>query len=295
MKLLITGMNGYIGRHVETWLKKYEPGYQVTFLSVRSEEWKQESFKAYDVILHLAGIAHNPNYQKKRNQDSETYYRVNRDLTIALAKKAKADGIKQFIFMSSIIVYGNSSLVGEEKIITKEIKPCPANYYGESKLQAEEGILKLADSNFLVSIIRSPAVYGEQAKGNMTKLITASKYFLFFPSISNKRSMIYIDTLCSFIQCLLKYPQSGIYFPQNPEVISTYQLVKTVREEEKKRTFGIPGMGPLFKVISKHSNFAKKIFGSLSYDTSLSQPAGFQYWNLSLKDTIKKINGKQEE
>src|SRR5690625_4417055 len=131
-KILITGKNSYVGTSFREWVSKYPSEYKVDTISLRNDDWREKSFSGYDTILHTVGIAHvdsNPDPKME-----ELYYKVNRDLTIEAAQKAKADGVRQFIFMSSIIVYGISGKINEPRIIDENTIPNPANFYGNSKL-----------------------------------------------------------------------------------------------------------------------------------------------------------------
>ena len=158
-KVLITGANSYIGCHVENWLKSRDGEYEVHTADLKNKDWQKQSFAGYDTVFHVAGIAHVSADPKLKDM----YFAVNRDLTIAAAKKAKEDGAKQFIFMSSIIVYGNSARVGKERWITASTRETPADFYGQSKLEAEQGICPLADENFQVAVLRPPMISGHLA------------------------------------------------------------------------------------------------------------------------------------
>ncbi|MEG2209693.1 MAG: NAD-dependent epimerase/dehydratase family protein, partial [Eubacterium sp.] len=164
-RILITGKDSYIGTAFENWVKQWPEEYDITIIDTMAD-WKKSSFKTYDTVFHVAGIAH---VDAKADME-DLYYQVNRDLTIAVATKAKNEGVKQFIFMSSIIVYGDSGKLGETRIITKDTIPTPSNFYGNSKLQAENGILPLQDIAFNVVILRPPMIYGKGSKGNYPKL-----------------------------------------------------------------------------------------------------------------------------
>ena len=159
-RILITGTNSYIGNQLADWLNKEPESYEVTKVSVRDNKWKSIDFSLYDVIVHVAGIAH----QDTKADQEGLYYKINTDLTIELATKAKAEGVKQFIFMSSMIVYGASSKIGEAKIITRETLPKPINFYGNSKLLAEKGIFPLQSEKFNVVALRPPMIYGKGSK-----------------------------------------------------------------------------------------------------------------------------------
>ncbi len=230
-KILITGANSYIGTSFEKYVSQWPDKYIVDTVDMIDGTWKQKDFSKYDVVFHVAGIAHvSPNPKLK-----ELYYKVNRDIAIETAKKAKLEGIKQFIFMSSIIVYGDSGKIGEKKIITKETVPNPTNFYGKSKLQAEEGIRALADDNFKVVILRPPMIYGKGSKGNYSKLAKAALILPIFPDIGNERSMLHIDNLCEFIRLMIKNEESGIFFPQNAEYVQTSEMVRLIAEVHGKK------------------------------------------------------------
>lgn len=168
-----------------------------------------EGFLAgYDVVFHVAGIAHVSSDPKME----DLYYKVNRDLTIETAKKAKAEGVKQFIFMSSIIVYGDSS--SSKRVIDANTVPAPSNFYGNSKLQAEQGIKDLEADNFKIVVLRPPMIYGKGSKGNYPRLANISTKLPVFPDIDNERSMLHIDNLCEFIKVMIDYEEAGLFFPR---------------------------------------------------------------------------------
>lgn len=263
-RILITGKSSYIGNKFMEWIKQSNEGIQIDTISVRDNRWEDTDFSRYDTVLHLAGIAH----VSKDPKMEELYYSVNRDLTIGLAKKAKNDGVKQFIFMSSIIVYGDG--VGVDGLITEQTIPKPRDFYGNSKLQAEEGIRPLSDNSFNVAIIRPPMIYGKDSKGNYPRLARLAKKTPIFPNYDNKRSMIHIDNLCEFIRLMLKYEEQGLFFPQNKEYVNTSNLVKTISTTHDKRVLLTSLFNPVIKQFSKKSEIFYKIFGSLYYSNELS-------------------------
>ncbi|MDH6373267.1 nucleoside-diphosphate-sugar epimerase [Paenibacillus sp. PastF-3] len=120
-------------------------------ISVRGTAWKDHDFSKYDVVLHVAGIAH----VEEKHIDSEHYETVNCKLAADIASKAKVEGIQHFVFISSMSVYGLAN-----GIITEETKPNPKSLYGKSKLHADRLIFQLIDKNFKVAILRPPMIYG---------------------------------------------------------------------------------------------------------------------------------------
>lgn len=281
-KILITGKNSYIGNNVQQWLEKEEKKYEVEQLDMQIDEWKNNDFSKYDCILHVAGIAH-VSSEKKMEQ---LYYKVNRDLAIETAEKAKKDGVKQFVFMSSMIIYGKDDNIGKIKMIDRDTKPNASDFYGKSKLDADIAIQKLSNEKFKTVIIRTPMVYGPNCKGNFQKLKKLVKICPIFPSIENRRSMIYIDNLCEFIKQAIDNEKSGVFFPQNAEYISTKEIIKNLAEQQKKKIHFTRIFNPLIKLLSKKMYFLNKVFGSKIYDKKLSE--GFDYIVIDNDESIRR-------
>ncbi len=263
-KILITGANSYIGTSLKTWLGKYHDKYNVNTVSMRGDTWKEKDFTSYDVIFHVAGITHVSSDPKLE----DLYYKVNRDLTIETAKKAKSEGVKQFIFMSSIIVYGESSR--EKRVIDKNTVPMPSNLYGNSKLQAEEGLKHLESDDFKVVIIRTPMIYGKGSKGNYPKLAKVAQKLPIFPDIENERSMLHIENLCEFIKLMIDYEESGLFFPQNSEYVKTSQMVKLIAEAHGKNIRMVKVFNGILHLITGKVGIVNKVFGNLVYEQSIS-------------------------
>lgn len=262
--VLVTGKNSYIGNSLKAWLEKDRDEYTVFTISMKDDNWHNDDFSKYDVVVHVAGIAHVSTNLKLES----TYYKVNRDLTIEVANKAKESGVKQFIFMSSIIVYGDASM--EKKIIKRDTIPMPTNFYGQSKLEAEKGIRKLEDNDFKVLIIRTPMVYGKGSKGNYIRLSKLARKIKIFPDMNNERSMIHIDNLCNFIKAVIDNECRGIFFPQNKEYVNTYQLVKKIGEFHDRNIYSIKFFNKIMRLFSPKIKIINKVFGNLVYDKSIS-------------------------
>lgn len=261
-RILITAKNSYIGRAFVEWTGD---GYSIDTISCRTDAWKKLDFSKYDVIFHVAGIAH-----VSTDPDMEVeYYKVNRDLTVDLATKAKADGVKQFIFTSSIIVYGDSS--SDKRVIGIDTIPTPSNFYGDSKLKAEVGIRPLESDTFKVVIIRPPMIYGKGSKGNYPKLAKAAQKLPLFPDIDNKRSMLHIDNLCEFIRLMIENEENGLFFPQNSEYVNTSSLVTTIAEVHGKSIKLTRIFNPFIKLFGLKVGILNKVFGNLIYEQSISE------------------------
>lgn len=268
-QILITGANSYIGTSFEKWLKKYSDKYCVNTIDLRDSSWTEKSFKNYDVVFHVAGIAHVD--IKKTSEDTKLlYFKVNRDLAIKVAKKAKNDGVTQFVFMSSIIVYGDSSHMNKKRIINQETLPQPSNFYGSSKFQAEEGIRALDGEGFNVVILRPPMIYGKNSKGNYPKLSKIAQKVPLFPDIDNERSMLHIDNLCEFIRVIIDRMDKGLFFPQNSEYVKTSDMVKCIARVHGKKMKLTRIFNGLLNLLAFRVDIINKVFGNLVYEKSMS-------------------------
>lgn len=255
-RILVTGANSYIGTYIEKYLSRLPEAYQVETLDMLDGAWKEKSFQGYDVVFHVAGIVH----QKETKENAQLYYQVNRNLAIEVAKKSKQQGVKQFIFLSTMSVYGIN--VG---VITRDTKLNPKSNYAKSKLEAEEALKELEGASMKLCILRPPMVYGEGCKGNFPILVRFVEKMPVFPKVKNQRSMIYIEHLAAFIQLLIDKECQGTYFPQNKEYVQTIQIARAVaRKRDKKVYFSvILGMG-IF-MLRPVLSIVQKSFGSLIY------------------------------
>lgn len=269
-KILITGANSYIGTSFEKYMAQWPEKYQVDTVDMIDGTWREKDFSGYDTVFHVAGIAHSDTGHVSEERKA-FYYKINRDLTYETAEKAKADGVKQFIFMSSAIVYGDSAPIGKKKIITKDTPVSPANFYGDSKVQAENRITPLSDESFNVVILRPPMIYGPGSKGNYPVLSKLARKLPIFPVVKNERSMLYIDNLSEFVRLMIENEEKGIFWPQNTEYSNTTDLVKMIARVHGKKIAIIPGFAWLLKIFGCFSGIVNKAFGNLSYDQSLSE------------------------
>lgn len=278
-KILITGKNSYIGTSLEKWLAKEPENYQVDTVSTRDGIWEEKDFSSYDVVFHVAGIAHVSADPKMK----DLYYKVNRDLTINIAEKAKSEGVKQFIFMSSIIVYGDST--SNKRVITRETIPKPSNFYGDSKLQAEKGLEFLENDSFKIAIIRPPMIYGKKSKGNYPRLSKIAQKTPIFPDFDNQRSMLHIDNLCEFLKLMIDNVESGIFFPQNKEYVKTSDMVSLIGKVHGRKIKLTKILNPFLKIFFR-INTVNKAFGNLIYEEEISRYAKANYQIKNLKQTI---------
>lgn len=288
-KVLITGAQSFIGESFERWVKIHYPNIEVFTIDMKDNSWCETDFSCYDTVFHVAGIAH-VDIAKTNKVIEDKYYAVNTELAIKTAETAKNAGVRQFIFMSSMIVYGDSAPYGKEKVINEQTVPRPTNCYGDSKLQGEIGIKKLGDHDFHVAILRPPMIYGPKAKGNYITLAKLAKRLTVFPDVRNQRSMLYIDNLCEFVSLLVLSGEDGIYFPQNKEYTEISSLAEQIAEAAlhpiRITRLLNPAVWFAAHVPGKGKRLVNKAFGSCVYDQKLSTYNGLDYQIMSLKESI---------
>ena len=294
-RVLITGADSYIGESFEAYARKHYPAnFTIDTADMRDSSWRKKEFASYDAVFHVAGIAH-ADIGKVSEEEKKKYYAVNRDLAIETAKKAKAEGIRQFVFMSSVIIYGDSAPYGQEKVIDETTVPAPANFYGDSKWQADQGVRKLASESFRVAVLRPPMIYGKGSRGNYPVLAKLAKRLPVFPDVENKRSMLYIDNLCELLCKLMLSGEGGVYFPQNKEYTKTSEMVKQIAEAAGKRIWVTKSLKPAVVLGSQMpgrvSGLVNKAFGNAVYDRKLSVYAGLNYQVIDLRDSIDASEG----
>ena len=290
-RVLITGANSYIGISFEKYVSDhYSSELSVDTVDMIDGSWRQKDFSSYDVVYHVAGIAH-ADVGKVSDEVKAKYYAINSDLTIETCKKAKEEGVKQFVFMSSAIVYGESAPFGKSKRITKDTEPQPANFYGDSKWQADKGVRELADESYIVTVLRPPMIYGKGSKGNYPTLAKMAKKLPVFPNVQNERSMLYIENLCEFLCQVMIRGEGGIFWPQNAEYTKTSEMVKMIAEASGHKIHVSKGWNwvvGLARIIpGKPKGLTNKAFGNMSYDQSMSQ-YDFDYQIVDLKESIRR-------
>lgn len=276
--ILITGANSYIGTSFEKYMKK-SVGYIIDTIDMIDGSWRKYDFSKYDTVFHVAGLAHaNPNPEMK-----DKYYKVNTDLAVETAEYAKKCGVKQFIFMSSIIAYGSKSCYIDENTV-----PRPENFYGDSKLQADLRLQKLQDDKFNVVSIRPPMIYGKGSKGNYPRLSALARRTPVFPSLNNQRSMLHIENLCEFIKLMIDNNEHGIFYPQNKEYVSTAELVQAVGSVYGKKIHLVGAFNFILKPLSRKITVFNKLFGDLVYDKKMSDYKGYSYCVNDFEESIKR-------
>ena len=239
---------------------------------IETVPWQQLSapiseLEGIEVVVHMAALNHKMNKVK----DSQ-YVRSNFELTKALGEQARACGVRHFVFLSTVKVYGEANI--NNKPFSETDSCNPADAYGKSKLDAEKALKALQSDSFKVSIIRSPLVYGPGVKGNMERLINlaATSYPLGFKGIDNSRTMVFVDNLIALVDCVIKSGQAGVFLAGDDHPVSTSDAVRMIRKAQGKD----PGLFRIPKFILNTvglivPKLKTRLFDSLLFDNNATK------------------------
>lgn len=281
--VLITGAGSYVGESVRRYILSTSSDFEIDAVDTMNDAWKKADFSKYDVVYHVAGIAH-VNADPKMEP---LYYKVNRDLTIDVARAAKTAGVKQFIFMSSQIVFHESQSLKTE-VLTALTKENPNGFYGDSKLQAEKGLYELECETFKVCILRPPMIYGPNSKGNFPRLVKLAQKTPLFPAWHNQRSMLYIDNLAEFVKQAILRGLGGTFYPQNRELADTVEIIRFFAKANGHKIWITRFLNPFVWLGSFVLQPINKMFATYYYSPEMSK-ADFDYQLVSFNESLKKI------
>lgn len=282
MKILIVGKNSYIGDHIDKWLSM--KGYEVNQLDVITEDWSAYDYSSYDSVVHVAGIVHRPNCN-----DWNLYRRVNAELPVKIARRAKDQGVKQYVYFSTMGVYGAGKSLGG-CIIDESTPFHPGGMYGKSKLMGEERLQKLADGDFSVAIVRPPSVYGKGCRGGyITGFVSIVKRLPVIPRAYEDahQSFIYIDNLCECVFMIVKHHLSGAFCPQDNEIPNANELLKTISNGLNQKYRDSRLLGIMMQLVS-FIPLVKKAYGGVQYSRSLSDMVGIDYVVVPFKEGMRR-------
>lgn len=265
-RILITGRNGFLGGAVARRLSEFPDRYEWDFLSLRRDDWRNADLSGYDCVLHLAGLAH----ASQKKSMIPLYRSVNRDLTLEIARMARAAGVPQFVFLSSSIVFGPPSRAGRPFVITPETTPNPKGAYALSKFEAECGLRAMETEGFRVAILRPMMVYGPGCKGNYNRLRGLVSRMNFFPDFSNLRGAIYVESLVELILRIIQGGQGGIYHPQDEFVAATADFVREIARFRGKTMHFTRVFNPFLRLLGGVS-IVRRAFGSFSYRPDMTE------------------------
>lgn len=271
MYILIIGKNSYIGNHIDEWLSQH--GHQVEQLDVLTDEWKTFDYSPYDAIVQVAGIVHQPNCH-----DWELYERVNTDMPISIATMAKEQGVKQYVFFSTMGVYGVGKKL-KQNLIDDQTPLNSNSMYGKSKLMAEEGLQKLQDGTFTVAFVRPPSVYGKGCRGGyITGFTSIVRKLPVIPRAyeSVKQSFIYIDNLSELVRLVIEKNLKGVFCPQDDKAVSANELLQAISYGIGKKYRSSRLLGLFVRLLS-FLPIVNKAYGGIEYTRSLSDVEGINY------------------
>jgi len=285
LKVLITGCSGFVGSYALDILKQT---FEVTPVSLQKTKVEDINFDGVDTILHLAGLAH-----QMQKIDPDEYFKVNHRLTLSFARAAQKSGVKHFVFISSVKVYGD-----QVSGVIDEYSEChPTDPYGESKLKAENELLSISNDNFVVSIIRPPLIYGPRVKGNLERLtgLINKLPILPFGNIKNQRAMVFVGNLTALIVHILKTKPQGVFIAGDKKNYSTSHLVETMMQFMKvnKKNISIPlfmrSIIKYFKPAIHTRLFESYIISNQSTNKKLSFEPPYSFEE-GIKEMVQNIN-----
>lgn len=280
--VLVTGSNGYLGN---SFINQYKNKYKFENFSLLTQKLEDINFDSVDIVLHCAALVH-----QKIEHSYEKYHEINVEYPLKLAKLAKENGVKQFVFISTIAVYGEDEEKLDENTVCNPITP-----YGKSKLEAEKELPELSDDSFIVSIIRPPMIYGKDAPGNIESLLKIVKKLPIIPlgGIENKRSFVSIQNLCHLVDVAIDQQKAGVFLASDDEPLSTSRLIELIAKKLNKKIYliKIPFFETLLKVVKP--SFYKRLYGSLEVDNSITKEKLNLKNPYSVEDGIRlMINGE---
>lgn len=281
MKIAIIGKNSYIGRAFLSAFSKYSEVI-ATEVDARDDAWRSFDFSTYDAVIHVAAIVH-----RKDISDPDIYRIVNTELPTAVASTAKKAGVKHFVFLSSMSVFGKHKSITSWELIGNE------NYdsktpYGQSKRQAELNLQELADDHFTVSIVRPPSVYGKGCKGSLFDIYT--KLALATPIIPIaaqhvKQGMVHIDNLCACVCEIVFNCKGGTFHPQDADLLSVGEILCCIRAAHGKKSYPSHIAGKLLSLF-RWSTLYMKFYGAVTYSENLVLRDELSYVRLTTKTGI---------
>nr|WP_122013019.1 NAD-dependent epimerase/dehydratase family protein [Maliibacterium massiliense] len=282
MRIVIFGQGSYIGTHFAQYILAKDAQTRIDVLDAQSDAYKTYDFAGADAVLHVAGIVH----RRETAENRGLYMQVNCDLAAAVAARAKAQGVGQYVYLSSMSVYGTNG--GRDVRITHDTPPAPENAYGKSKLAAEQALFALADERFCVACLRPPMVYGKGCPGNYMQLQKVAMSSPFFPKADNRRSMVHIDILCAFLALVVRERAGGLLFPQNAEYVNPADMVRRIAACHGRKVRLVGGLRPLLRALVGKVGVVTKVFGDLVYDQALSDAFGGREQVRTYEETIRR-------
>lgn len=262
--VLILGENSFIGGALERRLAAFVGRYRVRALGMHGEAWQAFDFSGFDCAVHVAGIAH----VSPKPQMTPLYEAVNRDLALACARRCKQAGVRQFIFLSSANVFGQAACAGQERLIAPDTPPAPANAYGRTKLEAEQGLRALEDEHFRVAVLRPMMVFGAGCRGNYRLLSALARRAFIFPAFGGLRGAVYIEDLAELMRRIIDAGAGGTYHPQTLAATAA-QFACAVAAAHGRRLRLTRAFNPLLRLLGRRG-VLRRAFGGFCYRADMA-------------------------
>lgn len=274
MKIAIVGKTSYIATQLCRYLSQKKDVEKVVQISARQFDPSELRADCFDSVVFASGIV-----KLKQGETPQLFYQVNRDFAVQVAQSAKNANVKQFVYLSSMAVYGAKFGRVHVDAPHKSQKD-----YGRSKAQAEVELRKLETEDFRIALVRPPMVYGKGAKGNYFRILSASEKLPIFPRFQNKISMIYIENLCEFLYQTIARGMSGALCPQNNDYVCVSDMVQKYNASigKPKHMVSVFNLGIR---LMRHFGIFRKVFGDLYYDLQDSN-YGFDYQVCGYEESI---------
>jgi len=284
MKVLIAGKSSFVGQTVAAYFAKMDPTICTQAISVRGENWRQQDFSGYDAVIFTAALVHRPDIT-----DPKCYEQINTVLPYEFAGYVKGQGVKQFVYLSTVSVYRARRTLPKAFVIDGNTPLAPESVYGKSKLAGEEKLRSLQGDGFHVSVIRSTYVYGRDCRGNhiatqcrLTRLLPLMpKAFADVPM-----GMVYCDNLAHLCWLIVNSHCSGTYMAQDKDPLSTFQIMKIIGKEKGLKRPAVPCTW-LFRLFRWFGPI-RRIYGGVVYAEELAACPLGEYRLISPEEGIKR-------
>lgn len=302
MKILITGVHGFVGSNLVAYLAKENEIYGLDIIApekegvVKTYSWDDldaSRIPEVDAIIHLAGKAHDT----KNQAAADVYFKVNRDLTIKIFDYFCAHpNIKKFVFFST----AKAAADKVDGILTEDVVPSPVGPYGESKIAAEDYIRHHLPENRGVYIFRPCMIHGPGNKGNLNLLYNVVRKGIPWPlgAFENRRTFTSIENICFAVNGVLtKDVPSGIYNMGDDEALSTNELIEEICKSLGKKAHiwklpkemmnGVAKVGGWLHLPLNPERLRKLTESYISSNTKIKKALGVEKMPVSAKEGLK--------
>lgn len=282
----IIGKDSYIGGHIAVALR--EKGFSVVEVDALDDRWADFDFTTVDTVIHVAAIVH-----RKDIADPAVYENVNVKLPLAVVERAAAAGVLQFVFMSSMAVYGRGHVL-QDCCIVPDSPLCPKTEYAKSKLQAEQALQQSIDSSMVLSIVRPPSVYGRGCKGNL--FYRYEKIASLLPRIPAcepdcLQGLLYIDNLCSAIYAIINDRKAGCFHPQDSSLLTMTEILCEIQRCRSGKSYVSDALGRLVSLFSFMPVY-QKLFGAVYYADCFAEQEALSSSILTTREGLRRMYGE---